>query len=691
MERYGDRCRTLVALCAAVVCSACGEAPARIDAVLVDLPADTPCSDLTRTVAKWQGREISVCGPETTRFRALTPLGNGFILGWTPASGVSELWQLTADNTLGTGPLAAFISVSSRNNAVLVVLGNHMLAYSQKTGQMDVTPFNVAVRGVGDIWRPSTTTAASLTQTWFRPGGGRDLIALDANNILDWQPSTGSYSLVRFHPTDMNSIFDRSEMLGKKDEFRRGHRLLALGADRVLEWVPRTRDYRIWHYVLERAPGDIFDPEPESRGTWETLGEQDDILVLASDRIATWHRDTGKLEVRALDPLASDPLAGSALGISQDDRLRSLPPAWERETKSRIRRLVLVFQQGRSFDSYFGHYCQAQPESKPTCEEGPACCEGMPSATAGTERCRPLNPEDDTYVPNQSAACLREKMNGGAMDRFAVSSIAGCGDPRDFACSQPGDARNPIGAYYELAKKGAIADRYFASIADSAELNFIYFVLTGYWPQIAGASFDSLDALTAYAQIPGALYLADPLSTSGQTEPYYYDGHWAYFRYLDELAYDIASEQLPAISIAIAGPDANEAPGRPSSLTDGIAFATRIAKQIAESPRYAEETLVIITHFTSGGFYDHVSPPQPPPITIDPANVPYGPRVPFLALGAGVRPNHVSHVPLEHSSLTRFIEWNWFDGQTGQLGFRDRFVNNLGSLFDPAATGIAVP
>ena len=60
--------------------------------------------------------------------RALTPLGNGFILGWTPGTGISELWQVTADNTLGTGPLAAFQSGVSRNNAVLVVLGNHMLA-----------------------------------------------------------------------------------------------------------------------------------------------------------------------------------------------------------------------------------------------------------------------------------------------------------------------------------------------------------------------------------------------------------------------------------------------------------------------------------------------------------------------------------------------------------------------------------
>ncbi|HMI89387.1 MAG TPA: alkaline phosphatase family protein, partial [Polyangiaceae bacterium] len=300
--------------------------------------------------------------------------------------------------------------------------------------------------------------------------------------------------------------------------------------------------------------------------------------------------------MRTFDPLAIDPVAGQVLAVSQDDRLRSLPPAWERETKSRIRRLILVLQQGRSFDSYFGHYCQAQPGSEPTCEEGPACCEGMPSAIAGADACRQLSPENDTYVPNGSGPCLREKINGGAMDRFATSSLAGCGDPRDFACAASGNASDPIAAYHELAKKGALSDRYFASIADSAELNFIYLVLTGFWPQIEGASFTSLDALTGYAQIPGALYLANPLDTQGQTEPYYYDGHWAYFRYVDELAYDISSEQLPAISIVIAGPDANEAPGQPSSLSNGIAFATRIAKQIAESPRYAEETLVIITH-----------------------------------------------------------------------------------------------
>jgi hypothetical protein len=45
---------------------------------------------------------------------------------------------------------------------------------------------------------------------------------------------------------------------------------------------------------------------------------------------------------------------------------------------------------------------------------------------------------------------------------------------------------------------------------------------------------------------------------------------------------------------------------------------------------------------------------------------------------------------LEHSSIVKFIEFN-FLGSTGQLGARDAIVNNLGSLLDPAKTGIYVP
>jgi hypothetical protein len=38
---------------------------------------------------------------------------------------------------------------------------------------------------------------------------------------------------------------------------------------------------------------------------------------------------------------------------------------------------------------------------------------------------------------------------------------------------------------------------------------------------------------------------------------------------------------------------------------------------------------------------------------------------------------------MEHSSIVRFLEWNFLGHMTGQLGGRDGDVNNIGSLLDP--------
>ncbi len=50
----------------------------------------------------------------------------------------------------------------------------------------------------------------------------------------------------------------------------------------------------------------------------------------------------------------------------------------------------------------------------------------------------------------------------------------------------------------------------------------------------------------------------------------------------------------------------------------------------------------------------------------------------------------MSHVVMEHSSIVRFLEYN-FLGPTGQLRARDGWVNNIGSLLDPNTTGITIP
>jgi phospholipase C len=71
--------------------------------------------------------------------------------------------------------------------------------------------------------------------------------------------------------------------------------------------------------------------------------------------------------------------------------------------------------------------------------------------------------------------------------------------------------------------------------------------------------------------------------------------------------------------------------------------------------------LLVIAEDESGGFYDPISPPSTSPTD----NIPYGARISNLFIGDMVKKNYISHDFIEHSSLVRFIEWNWLNGETG--------------------------
>jgi phospholipase C len=106
-----------------------------------------------------------------------------------------------------------------------------------------------------------------------------------------------------------------------------------------------------------------------------------------------------------------------------------------------------------------------------------------------------------------------------------------------------------------------------------------------------------------------------------------------------------------------------------------------------EGSCYKDQTLILLTWDEGGGFFDHV--PPPPDSTVD--NQPYGTRVPLLAIGKYAKQGGVSHTTMEHSSIVKFLEWNYLGGKTGQLQARDAVVNNIGSLLDSTAVGATIP
>lgn len=166
-----------------------------------------------------------------------------------------------------------------------------------------------------------------------------------------------------------------------------------------------------------------------------------------------------------------------------------------------------------------------------------------------------------------------------------------------------------------------------------------------------------------------------------------------YAKDLAALQQDVSAGTLPSFSFVKERIFHNEHPNM-STIADGVSAVADVLNTI-ETSQFRDTTLVLLTWDEGGGFFDHVAPPPsvenyPSGDPQSPLPVPYGTRVPLMAIGPFARRGVVSHVTMEHSSLVRFLEFN-FLGREGGLGARDAVVNNIGSLLDPAAVGVAVP
>jgi hypothetical protein len=589
-----------------------------------------------------------------------------------------------SDAPLGSGPIASGGVAGFSPRTTLTPIGKRRVLLSQTDKP------NVSIFTVNDSAAPGGNVLLStLGDSVLEEGSaGHGFVRLTDEYFLDYRSGSGVYNVHHVDETarDTAKVITGTEFHGTHLALRRGARIINLGQNRILEWVPVTGDFRVWSFSLQPGQAEIFGDRPLATGHFSDLTPNHELVVVAPDRVLVWERNTGHLELRVLDPLAADPLGGILVGASTDPSLRS--PDWTAPATSSIENVVLVLQRGRSFDAYFGLYCQAAPGSAPTCVDGPACCEAMPASIPGATACAVLDPTIDGHVPNADFACMAAKTS--RPDSFA---LAPCSDPRDFSCAPAGDAAGALAFYRRAAAAGSLADHYFQSTLDGVEPNLIYLTKAAYGESVLLEWGLELTRMMAEDRVRWALYLGDADDTRGFPPPIFFDKHWDFFRGVDEIARDVELHQLPAISIVVAGDAQSEQPGAGPAQA-GIQFVASVADAIASSPRYEPTTLVLVTHLTSGGFYDHVPPPAAASVALDTRRgeaVAYGPRVPLLALGRFAQANHISHEPLEMSSITKFLEWNWLGGETGQLGHRDASVANIGSVLDATTTGTPVP
>lgn len=397
------------------------------------------------------------------------------------------------------------------------------------------------------------------------------------------------------------------------------------------------------------------------------------------------------------------------------------------KARTRIRHVIVVSQENHTFDNYFGRYCTAPPGSNPTCTEGPACCEAAPEREPSGSMAVTL--DDDLNAsrdPDHTAPCESAEIHGGLMDRFVTGTP--CADRRNFAVAPP----SAVTTYHDFARAGALADRYFQPIVGQTSANDMYFA-AAQWvftdnevqPYAIG---QGCNPTTPTAQYVGRTTIADLLLDAGVRVAFYAEGYrrmrdsavcplppsdcahrlptypcnydpsdipFNYYRQFadnpaflkdwEEFARDLDGPDLPDVAYVKAVGYHTEHPGYGTRISVGMQWVAALVNRVRAS-RYADDTLILITWDEGGGYFDHISPPPTSAVDMrDP-----GTRVPLIALGPFARTNVVSHVPMEHSSIVKFLEFNYL-GATGQLHARDAVVNNIGSLLDPARTGVTVP
>jgi phospholipase C len=148
-----------------------------------------------------------------------------------------------------------------------------------------------------------------------------------------------------------------------------------------------------------------------------------------------------------------------------------------------------------------------------------------------------------------------------------------------------------------------------------------------------------------------------------------------------------------------------------SDPLDEQSFLVQVINKIQQSPEWSN-TVIIVTYDDSDGWYDHVSnvvngsasthdafsskgkcgdpetalPGVKESATHAQGRCGYGPRLPLLVISPWSRPNYVSHVVTDQSSVLRFIEDNFLNQQRIGQGSYDAIAGSIGDMLDFSGT-----
>jgi len=383
----------------------------------------------------------------------------------------------------------------------------------------------------------------------------------------------------------------------------------------------------------------------------------------------------------------------------------------------KIKHVIIIMQENRSFDSYFGTFPGA--DGIPMKDGVPTVA--VPDPNTG-ETVRPFHdPNDCNYDGPHMVLDAFADMDGGKMDGFLAQAersyrrlmrTPGLAErykkllytndnrvqPRIPYLDVMGyhDERE-IPNYWRYAKEFVLQDHMFEPIISWSFPQHLFMVSA--WSAVATVPGDPMTCIDRLN--PPDRDAANPTPFTWTDITYLLHKHhvtWAY--YLDEDVvidtnmsqnwFKIDTEAVPVIWNVLPGfvtvhqdsqidniqpivnffkaakegklpsvswliPNIKDSEHPPALVSAGQAYVTKVINAVMESPNW-NSSAIFLTWDDWGGFYDHVMPPK-----VD--ELGYGIRVPGIVISPYAKKGFIDHQTLSHDAYLKFIEDVFLGGQ----------------------------
>lgn len=344
-----------------------------------------------------------------------------------------------------------------------------------------------------------------------------------------------------------------------------------------------------------------------------------------------------------------------------------------------IKNVIVVIMQNRSFDHLFGAFPGAN-----------GIRPGVPGFTQTDASGAVVTPQllTDTAtadLPHSRGDFVRV-WDSGAMDKYAFYN--GKTSMGHYDNTTPG-----ISTLWNWAQQFALADNFFPSVMGDAPSNQLYLVAAddNNTPASIQPFFPPCNVNVTASAGYTFPHVGDQLTTKGLTWAWYQESLGACGSYVPQenpfqfftdshassnvrdyskFSADLAAGKLPTVSFVQPGPTHSMHPALGVSATNGVTWLDGFIRQVQANPVWSSTAIIVIWD-SSGGWWDHVPPPQQD-------GQGYGPRVPMLLISPFAKKNYISHVQMDDVSILRFIQTTF---GLPALNARNQLGNDLSDMF----------